>query len=64
MIIKIDCKNRTDYMFTKFLDVLSGLSVNYLISCEHDGSSDRDVSRYMKKGGGVLTVANIVSPKQ
>jgi hypothetical protein len=64
MIIKIDCKNRTDYMFTKFLDVLSGRSVNYLISCERDGSSERDVSRYMKKGAGVLTVANVVSPNQ
>lgn len=65
MIVKIDCKNRTDYMFTKFLDMLSGRSVNYLIACESDGSSERDVSAYVKKGGrGVLTVANIVSASQ
>jgi hypothetical protein len=60
VVIKIDCKNRTDYMFSKFLSILSQRNINYLISCERDGSSERDVSRYVKNDG-VLTVSSVVS---
>ena len=40
IIIKIDCKNRTAYMFSRILDLLSSSKTNYLISCERDESAD------------------------
>jgi hypothetical protein len=60
IIVKIDCKNRTDYMFMEILDMLSKRKVNYLISCEQDGSSGRDVSVYVKKGHRVLSASNTI----
>lgn len=57
IIVKIDCKNRTDYMFMKFLDVLSAQNAKFLVSCETDGSSSRDVSSYKKSGVPVLTAS-------
>jgi len=59
VIVKIDCKNRTDYMFTEILDRLSARKIRYLVSCERDNSSDRDVSAYAKPGIGVLSAWNI-----
>jgi hypothetical protein len=58
MIIKIDCKNRTDYMFSQLLDMLSGEKLNYMIASEHDGSSDRDVSAYLSQDKAILTTAS------
>ncbi len=55
MIIKIDCKNRTDYMFSHLLDMLSAETLNYMIASEHDGSSDRDVTRYLSADKQILT---------
>lgn len=60
IIVKIDCKNRTAYMFSKILDLLSSSKTNYLISCERDGSADRDLSAYARKGFNVLSSSNVV----
>jgi len=60
IIVKIDCKNRTDHMFMEILDMLSPRKINYLVSCERDGSSDRDVSSYAKKDVNVLSASNTV----
>ncbi len=56
-IIKIDCKNRTDYMFSHLLDMLSAEKLNYMIAAEHDGSSDCDVTRYLSPDKAILTTA-------
>ena len=61
IVIKIDCKNRTDHMFMEFLDVLSHTNKNYLISCERDGSSGRDVSNFAKSTAAVLTVSHFAA---
>jgi hypothetical protein len=61
IIVKIDCKNRTDQMFMAALDLLSGRNVNYLIACEKDGSSERDSSAYIVEDPGVLRTANVVA---
>lgn len=60
IIVKIDCKNRTDYMFTAILDMLSVHKINYLVSCERDGSCNRDVSAYAIKDANVLSASNTV----
>ena len=60
LITKIDCKNRTDYMFMEFLEIFSQYTKNYHLACEHDGSSDRDVSMYAASHDGVLTKSMIV----
>jgi hypothetical protein len=60
IIVKIDCKNRTAYMFSRMLDLLSSSKTNYLISCERDGSADRDLSAYTRKGFNVLSSSNVV----
>ena len=59
VIIKIDCKNRTDYMFVRFLEVLPKYDIDYLLSCESDGSSSADLSCYRKRGGRVLTAGRV-----
>jgi len=58
VIVKKDCKNQTDRMFVDVLDMMSECNSNYLVSCERDGSSDRDVSAYAAKGANVLTASN------
>jgi len=55
VIVKIDCKNRTDYIFSEVVKELSKRSVHYLVSCERDGSIDGDMSAYIKPGYNVLT---------
>ena len=60
VIVKIDCKNRTDYMFTEILEKLSACKTQYLISCEHDDSSGRDVSAYINAGGTSLSASNVI----
>jgi len=60
IIIKIDCKNRTAYMFSRILDLLSSSKTNYLISCERDESADRDLSAYARTGFNVLSASNVV----
>lgn len=57
VIVKIDCKNRTDHMFTEVLDLLADKPVSYLIAAEHDRSSDRDVSQFVSSDGAVLTTS-------
>jgi hypothetical protein len=64
IIIKIDCKNRTDYMFTECLKLLSGRNLDYLLSCEQDGSSDSDVSEYASKEAQVLSASNVTRPRR
>jgi hypothetical protein len=44
----------------EILDMLSSRKINYLVSCEHDGSSNRDVSAYAKKDVNVLSASNTV----
>jgi hypothetical protein len=60
VIVKIDCKNRTAYLFSGMLDLLSSSKTNYLISCERDESGDRDLSVYARKGFNVLSASNVV----
>lgn len=60
VIVKIDCKNRTDWLFTQFLETLENCSTNYLVSCERDGSSGQDVSAYYQKGLNTLSKSQIV----
>jgi hypothetical protein len=61
IIIKIDCKNRTAYMFSRILDLLSSSKTNYLISCERDESADRDLSVYAREEFNVLSASNVVT---
>jgi len=58
VIVKIDCKNRTDCIFTEVLDLLSASKANYLVACERDGSTGRDLSAYRKSGANSLTASN------
>ena len=60
VIVKIDCKNRTAYLFSRILDLLLPSNTNYLISCERDESADRDLSVYARKGFNVLSASNVV----
>ena len=60
VIVKIDCKNRTAYLFSRMLDLLSSSKTNYLISCERDESGDRDLSVYAREGFDVLSASNVV----
>jgi len=60
VIVKIDCKNRTAYLFSRILDLLLSSKTNYLISCERDESADRDLSVYARKGFNVLSASNAV----
>jgi hypothetical protein len=58
IIIKIDCKNQTDRLFFETLDILSDRQKPYLVASEKDGSTDRDVSKFQKKGN-VLIYSNV-----
>ena len=60
VIVKIDCKNRTAFLFSGILDLLLSSKTNYLISCERDESADRDLSVYARKGFNVLSASNVV----
>jgi hypothetical protein len=60
LIVKIDCKNRTDYMFAEFLDMLADQSIDYLLAAEQDGSSHRDLSGYLVKSEYVRKFAKVL----
>jgi hypothetical protein len=62
IIVKIDCKNRTDQMFRAILDELSNCQQRYLLSCERDGSGDRDLSEYVRRGMNVLSTSRTDRP--
>ncbi len=47
LIVKIDCKNRTDHMFAEVLDRIVDRPADYLLAAEQDGSSNRDLSPYL-----------------
>lgn len=59
IIIKYDCKNRTDHMFAETLDLLAELPIAYALAAEHDGSSRRDLSGYRAPGAQVLRASRI-----
>lgn len=59
IIVKIDCKNRTDHMFGEVLDLLADQPVSYLVAAEHDHSSDRDVKPYVSSDGAVLRASRL-----
>ena len=61
IIVKIDCKNRTDHMFVELLDMLSAQKINYLVSAEQDGSSDRDLSPYLMKSDYLMKDARVLT---
>jgi hypothetical protein len=58
-IVKIDCKNRSDYIFCAIHRILSARRRPYLVSCERDGSADEDISNYVRRGMNVLTASRI-----
>jgi hypothetical protein len=53
-IVKIDCKNRTEVLFTRFLKLLRQREQPHLVACERDGSSEQDVSRFAGRSGGLV----------
>lgn len=57
MIVKIDCKNRTDHMFGEIRDVLDAAAIDYHIAAEHDRSSTRDLTRFRSADGAVLVAS-------
>ncbi len=59
LIIKYDCKNRTDHMFGETLDLLAAAPCDYALAAEHDGSSNRDISAFRSRDGGVLRAMRI-----
>lgn len=59
MIVKIDCKNRTDHMFFEVLDRLRQRSRNFIVAAEHDRSSDRDVTPYVSADRAVLMASQL-----
>jgi hypothetical protein len=59
MIVKIDCKNRTDHMFAEMFDLLGEGSAKFLVAAEQDGSSDRDLSAFARPGQRVLTTSRL-----
>lgn len=61
MIVKIDCKNRTDHMFFETLDRLQKHRRNFLVAAEHDRSSDRDIAPYVSPDKSVLTASQVTS---
>ncbi len=64
LIVKIDCKNRTDQIFADSLAKLSAHGGNFLLAAEADGSSGQDLSRYRRAGGDVLMASHpaVTSP--
>ncbi len=58
VIVKIDCKNRTDHMFAEMLDLLGAGPAKFLVAAEQDGSSDRDLSAYVRPGHRTLTTSS------
>jgi hypothetical protein len=60
LIVKIDCKNRTDYMFAEILDMLADAPIDYLLAAEQDGSSDRDLSGYLATSEYVRKFAKVL----
>ena len=60
LVAKIDCKNRTDCIFADLLDMMADRHGPYLISCEKDGSSDRDLSRFAHQNSRTLCASNIL----
>jgi len=59
LIIKIDCKNRTDHMFAEMLDLLADEKVDYLVSAEHDRSSERDLGAFRSADGAVVSASRV-----
>lgn len=59
LIVKIDCKNRTEVLFAEALARLEGAEMNYLVACEQDGSAERDLSHHAVPGQRVLRASNL-----
>jgi len=59
IIVKIDCKNQTEVIFFEALSLLSSRTKPYLVACERDGSSGKDVSELSKDGENVLCRSNV-----
>ncbi len=59
MIVKIDCKNRTDHIFFEVLDRLRMQGRNFLVAAEHDRSSDRDITPYVSADRATLTASHL-----
>lgn len=65
LIVKIDCKNRTEVMFAEILDILRDRAAPWLLSAERDGSAagaGHDVAAYARPGAKVLTASNVAGP--
>lgn len=60
IIAKIDCKNRTDCIFADLLDMMAGRDGPYLIACEKDGSSERDLAKFAHENRKTLCASNIL----
>lgn len=61
IIVKIDCKNRTDCIFTECLAMLETRGAPYLVACERDGSSGRDLSRFAHGATRTLCASNVLA---
>jgi hypothetical protein len=59
MIVKIDCKNRTDHIFFAVLDRLRKQGRSFLVAAEHDRSSERDVTPYVSADKAALTAIHL-----
>ena len=60
IIVKIDCKNRTDCIFAECLAMMEARDRPYLVSCERDGSSGRDLSRFAQEKTRTLCASNLL----
>ena len=64
MIVKIDCKNQTTRLFLEVLDFLRDRSKPYLVACENDSSTERDVSDYSRFPSNTLAASNVFSGRR
>lgn len=58
-IVKIDCKNQTNVLFSEFLELLSTTEKQYLLTSERDESGQIDLSQFACPDSNTLAYSSI-----
>jgi hypothetical protein len=63
IIVKIDCKNRTEQIMEKTLDILEPMALSWHVACERDGSSEGRLGDRTTKRAGVLLASRLADQR-